>query len=148
MKRYGMTVLLLSIMLLLAAKGLTFAQDNNDRLLKVRVDKSLVVPGSVLEPGDYNFRLVDQAGGPFLVQISKADGSENCGFFSVIPAKRESAGESEVDVEHPGNRSVGMISDFFFPGESDGYAFVYSKKELQRAEVMAKNDEVKSPNGD
>lgn len=135
MKRIAISALTLGLMFFVFVLGSASAQTNNE-LLKVHVDRAVVIPGHVLEAGDYDFRIVNDTR---MVEITKADGSEMYGFYSLTLAKRQTNGASEVDTMRPDGAPVQAISQFFFPGESTGYAFVYSKKQLQNAEMLAQN---------
>lgn len=142
MKRFATSVLTLALMYFVFV-GTASAQQNDD-LLDVHLGRAMVIPGHVLQAGNYTFRIVNDTR---MVEVAKADGSEVYGFYDLVPATRQSYGPSEVDTMRPDGSSVQAISKFFFPDDLTGYAFVYSKKQLQNAEMLAKNAETNSSSG-
>lgn len=83
------------------------------------------LPGTVLQPGKYEFSFADAY--RQVVEVQAADGSRVIGYFMVIPQERQHhIGQARVDVSHrPG--SPERIKDLYFMGDVTGYKFLYSK---------------------
>lgn len=95
----------------------------NSGLMLVTTKTLVQIPGRTLEPGEYSFRLVNDAD---QVAVSKADGSEFYGTFFVIPTSRKAGlDDAQVSVEEAPNGGPNRIAAWFFPGETSGYALIY-----------------------
>jgi hypothetical protein len=69
-----------------------------------------------------------------------ADGSSFYALFQVVPAKRSEFGDnSRITLTAPDAAGLKDISQWYFPGESTGYQFVYSKKDIQKQDRIAYN---------
>lgn len=92
------------------------------------------IPGVVLPPGTYTFRLVNpdegDAGG--LVQVFSRDGSKLYSTFPSIPVEQSAAGSKPVVVlEKAEPNGLEAIRSWFYPGDPIGHKFVYPKPEAQ-----------------
>jgi hypothetical protein len=125
-----MAVLLLGLSALPA-----FAQ--NENVMNVHVDKAVAIPGKVLPPGDYVFRLADSVTRPADVQVMSADGKTEYGFIPVYSAYRTAGSDTEVTTTPPDNFGIACIDSWYFPGEQDGYRFIYSKTDLRKIDMIA-----------
>jgi hypothetical protein len=125
-----------AVLLFLAAFTIpSFAQ--NQEVMNVHVDKAVAIPGNVLTPGDYVFRLADSTGRPDDVEIRSADGKTSYGFIQIYMASRNTYEGSEVKVSAADSTGLERIDSWFFPGSEDGYRFIYSKSDLQKADQIA-----------
>ena len=127
----------LSLFLLLALVFTISAVAENNTVMKVHVDKAVAIPGNVLAPGDYTFRLTDIASGRSVVAITSADSKVNYGFLHVYSAQRNSNGRSEVEVASSDGSAVDRIDSWYFPGEKHGYRFIYSKGDVAKLNEVA-----------
>jgi hypothetical protein len=85
------------------------------------VKQPVEVPGHVLTSGQYYVSKLDLGD---VVLIRSADGSQS--FFELVSraSRPQPANDVVVDVAHqPG--SVPRIMDYFFPGDTEGTAFLY-----------------------
>jgi len=142
MKRLLMYLPLMVLFVALSA----FAENN--AVMKVHVTKTIAIPGNVLAPGDYTFRLVDLGSSPFAVAIASADSKTVYGFVPVFKADRNSGGESEIRATEPDDSGLARIDSWYFPGQQTGYRFIYSKQDVRKADMLAEQLKSKgSPSG-
>jgi LPXTG-motif cell wall-anchored protein len=97
------------------------------------------VPGQVLQPGKYSFRLADSSSNRNIVQIFSENDRGRWDFVKTIlavPDYRETIPDKPVvqfEERHLGDPEA--IKSWFYPGEHTGWHFVYPKSE--RLEVAA-----------
>lgn len=107
-----------------------------DKKTIVKFPMSVEVPGKVLEPGTYVFRLVDSPSDRHIVQISNERGNHVYATILAIPNYRLTpTGKSvfsfyEVPVGQPE-----ALRAWFYPGDNYGQEFAYPKS---RADILAK----------
>lgn len=133
MKRLLMYLTLIAIAFALPA----FAQ--NESVMDVHVDKAIAIPGKVLVPGNYVFRLLHSAAEPNDVAVQSADYKTFYGFIPVFTAYRSSEDGSQIKASAPDNSGLARIKSWFFPGEQEGYRFIYSKADIRKADMIAQN---------
>lgn len=129
MKRFSLFLL---VALVLTIPGLA----ENNTVLNVHVQKAVAIPGAVLGPGDYTFRLSDVLEGRSVVAISSADSKIVYGFIHVYSTQRDAAGDSEI-VTTGASSGVDRIDSWYFPGQQHGFRFIYSKNDLSKLDQMA-----------
>lgn len=106
----------------------------------ITLDDLSEVPGMVLEPGTYVLKADDNVGGPrTLVQLLNKDESQVLTTFIAVPDNRVRPDSDVVFSFFPGI-TVGPkpIQTWFYPGEMNGYEFVYPKT---RAREIAKSSD-------
>lgn len=108
----------------------------NTTLMNVHVEKAVAIPGNVLQPGDYTFRIVT-LGGSSYVAIASADSTTNYGFVQTFRTHRNSGYENEIRSIKTDNSGLGRIDSWYFPGQSDGFSFIYSKSDLAKVNMIA-----------
>ncbi len=145
MKRFTYSLLLVLVSLAVFVTVPAFAQQ--DSVINVHVDKAVAIPGYVLLPGDYVFRLADTNSYPDFVEISTADGSRTFGFIRVFEAKREHASGDKMIISQPDAAGLQRIKSWYFPGETYGYRFIYSKGDLRKADMIAQQMRTKENAG-
>lgn len=106
--------------------------------MNVHVDKAAAIPRNVLEPGDYVFRLLDSSTRPADVAVTSADGKTFYGILPVFTASRNSGGDSEITVTAPDEAGLARIDSWYFPGNQDGFRFIYSNSDIRQAHVIAR----------
>jgi hypothetical protein len=98
------------------------------------------VPGQVLLPGTYVFKLADSASDRNIVQVFNKDETRLFGTFLAIPDYRvKPADKSIITFEERASGSPEAIRTWFYPGENYGHDFVYPKPkatELAKANNM------------
>lgn len=112
-----------------------FAQ--NEQVLDVHVNNMVAIPGSVLRPGNYTFRLLDSATGQGLVLVQSANGKRSYGMIPVFSTSRREDGGSIVTTKQPEIAGVARIDSWYFPGSTAGYHFIYSKSDMQKLNTIA-----------
>jgi hypothetical protein len=94
------------------------------------------VPGQVLVPGTYVFKLADSASDRNIVQVFNKDETHLFGTFLAIPDYRvKPADKTIITFEERAAGSPEAIRAWFYPGENYGHDFVYPKP---RAVALAK----------
>ena len=121
---------------LLATVFVMPALAENNTVINVHIDKAVAIPGNVLAPGDYVFRMSDPA--RTLVSISSADSKTFYGFVPVFSTARTSTSGSEIRETAPDTTGLARIDSWFFPGEKSGFRFIYSQDDIQKADTIAK----------
>jgi hypothetical protein len=113
----------------LCAVFLTAARaDTWDKKTIVTFGDSVEIPGQVLPPGTYVFKLADSASDRHIVQIWNEDQTQLLATILAIPNHRLAPPEKtilEFD-ERPSNSPMALHS-WFYPGDSTGQEFVYPK---------------------
>jgi len=118
----------------------SFAQ--NETVMDVHVNQAVAIPGHVLRPGDYVFRLVESVARPADVEVMSADGKALYGVFPVYDAYRTSDVASEITTA-PDESGLARIDAWYFPGYQDGYRFIYSNSDLRKIETIAQTKATK-----
>jgi len=113
--------------LLSATLSLNAGASERDKKTVVTFDVPVAIPGQVLPPGTYVFTVFDSPGNRSVVQVWSQDQTELLATTEALPAYRLWAPESPIfrlDDRSPNSPSV--IREWFYPGETTGYEFVYS----------------------
>ena len=132
------------VLALFASSILFFALPSvaqQEDLFHLQTKEPLAIPGHVLSPGEYTLRMMDSSTYPGIVEVMKADGSKTYGFFQIIPARRDQLAGSQVVLNNPDSEGLVSVKQWFFPGDHSGYQFVYSRKDIQRQDQIARNME-------
>lgn len=130
----------------LAALGVAFIApparaDTWDKLTKVTFSDPVEIPGQVLAPGTYWFKLLDSPSDRNIVQIYNADQSKEIAMIMAIPDYRvKPTGKTVITFEERAANSPEAVKAWFYPGDNYGQEFVYPKT---RAVELAK--QVKQP---
>jgi hypothetical protein len=94
------------------------------------------IPGQVLEPGTYVFKLLDSQSDRNIVQVFNKRENHLYGTFLAIPDYRlKPAGKPIITFEERAAGSPDAVKAWFYPGENYGHDFVYPKA---RAVELAK----------
>jgi hypothetical protein len=94
------------------------------------------VPGQVLEPGTYVFKLMDSQSDRNIVQVFNKRENHLFGTFLTIPDYRlKPAGKTIITFEERAEGSPEAVRAWFYPGQNYGHQFVYPKA---RAVELAK----------
>src|SRR5580658_485662 len=94
------------------------------------------VPGQVLEPGTYVFKLMDSQSDRNIVQVFNKREDHLFGTFLTIPDYRlKPAGKTIITFEERAEGSPEAVRAWFYPGQNYGHQFVYPKA---RAVELAK----------
>lgn len=102
------------------------------------------VPGRVLGPGTYVFKLADSQADRNIVEVFNKDENHLYGIFLAIPDYHlRPAGEPIVTFEERAAGAPPAVKAWFFPGENYGHEFVYPKVKAT-ALAKANNEPVAS----
>jgi hypothetical protein len=86
------------------------------------------IPGQVLLPGTYVFKLVDSQSDRSTVQVFNKSENHLFGTFLTIPDYRlKPAGKPIITFEERATGSPEAVKAWFYPGENYGHDFVYPK---------------------
>lgn len=130
MKRFLISLSLLVFVIALPV----FAQGTN--VMDVHVDHPVAIPGNVLRPGNYVFRLLDNLKE---VEITSKNDNHDYGFLPVFSTYRSSANGSQIKASRPDASGLARIKSWYFPGSRIGYKFIYSKSEIHKSDIIARN---------
>jgi hypothetical protein len=99
-----------------------------DKKTKVSVNSPIEVPGAVLTPGTYIFKLVNSQSNRHIVQIMNEDENRTFALTFTSPAFRLDPKDKTVLTfyEAKGDRPR-AVRAWFYPGDVDGQEFVYGK---------------------
>jgi LPXTG-motif cell wall-anchored protein len=122
---------LIAFAALIGAIGLSRAHaDEWTKTTKVTFTDEVQVPGTVLPPGTYTFRLMDSPSNRHIVQIFDADGTHLITTILAIPNYQlETSGRTILAFDE---RPIGQpeaLKAWFYPGDNFGQEFVYPKVE-------------------
>ena len=102
------------------------AADVADKKTIVTFNAPVEVPGKVLPPGTYVFKLMDTAGSRNVVQIFDKDQKQLYATILAVPNYRLDPPEKPIiSFEERPSGSPDAIKAWFYPGEQYGWQFVY-----------------------
>jgi hypothetical protein len=106
--------------------------DEGDQSVKISFNQAIEIPGQVLPAGTYLFKLVDP-NDLKLVRIFNSEGTRLYATLQTVTAERSKPTTDTVVVlaEQPDGRHETLLK-WFYPGDSSGHEFVYSKQEEQQ----------------
>lgn len=137
MKRFVSYLPLVVVFSLIVLALPAFAQ--NESVMDVHLNNQVAIPGKVLAPGNYVFRLVNIATTPQEVVVLTPNGSPVSGFIPVFESIREHEGNTVVKTTAPDRAGVVRITSWYFPGQRYGYRFVYSKSDKRKLDMIARS---------
>ena len=122
----GFAILLVSTALLPVVKANEWNEETS-----VTFSAPVVVPGQVLQPGRYVFKLADGQADRNVVQILTEDHREVIATIRAIPAYRLNQTEDTImTFKERLSGSPEAVSRWFYPGHLAGVAFVYPEDQL------------------
>lgn len=138
----------LGVALALVGSTITPAMaDQWNKETRLEVKEPLEIPGKVLAPGTYIFKLADGLSDRNIVEVFSEDarGRQNLvTTILAIPSYRMDTPERPViRLEERASGQPEAIHSWFYPGENTGWEFVYPKSE--RLEVSANQAPVEPP---
>jgi hypothetical protein len=102
--------------------------DEWDFTTKLTFSQPVEIPGQVLPAGTYLFRLVDSSN-RHIVQVFNSDRKVLATLMAVPTERQQPTGESVVTFAEQGPEKPEALLKWFYPGETTGNEFVYSKQE-------------------
>src|SRR5579864_9238921 len=118
-----MTLLAFLIMLPVARAS------EEDQALKLTFNQAVQIPGRVLPAGTYWFVLANTNSALNIVQIFNSDRSMVYATILTGNAERPNPNGTEITFADRGSMQPQSIVTWFYPGETSGHEFVYSKSE-------------------
>jgi hypothetical protein len=114
--------------------------DTTNEETKLTFSAPVQIPGQVLPAGTYVFELADSEASQNLVRIFNADRSVLYATLDTASAERREPGDTMVVLAQPENGQPEMLVKWFYPGNSTGHEFLYSKQqERQIANATKEN---------
>lgn len=110
-----------------------------NQLTKVTFSQPVEIPGQVLPPGTYTFKLMDSQTNRNIVLIYNADNMKHIATILAIPDERlKPTGKTVVTFEERAAGSPQAIKAWFYPGDTYGQEFVYPKVRAAQLAKVAK----------
>jgi hypothetical protein len=108
----------------------------SDQKTIVTFNEPVEIPGKVLTPGTYTFKVLDTGGSRDVIQVLDKNETHAYATFIALPATIDKPSEKPFIrfAERPAG-SPPAIEAWFYPGRTDGHEFVYPR---QRASELAK----------
>jgi LPXTG-motif cell wall-anchored protein len=134
--------MLFALLSLLLAVGVqTMRADAWDKATKITFPEAVQVPGKVLQPGTYYFKLLDSPAERHVVQIFNEDHTQLITTVLAIPNQRlEPAGKTILTYEERPSDQPMALKAWFYPGDNFGQQFVYPKSEAQELSRLNKTE--------
>jgi hypothetical protein len=112
--------------LLCAALGASAKADRWDKSTIVTLNESVEIPGQVLQPGTYVFKLLNSSSDRHIVQIWSGDETQVFATIMAVPIYRSQAPEKTIlEFDERPYDSPQALRTWFYPGDSCGNEFVY-----------------------
>ena len=112
----------------------TAGADETTKLTHFTFSKPVQLPGLTLQPGKYRFELADPQDSRRVIKVSNEDGSKQLAMLQTIPSDTLSKPAKDGVVlfgEVPASEPD-AIKAWIYPGERDGYEFVYPHDEAMK----------------
>lgn len=133
MKTKWTRLLLAACLALIGLSTKTASADEWNKEMVLHFDGPVQVPGHVLQPGKYVFRLADSNSNRNIVQIFSVDdtGRENfvATILTVSDFRMPTPEKPIVEFEERHIGTPEAIKSWFYPGDNTGWHFVYPKSE-------------------
>ena len=114
----------------------TATSDEWNKKTIVTTNAPIEVPGKVLPPGTYVFKLLDSTANRNIVQIFDKDEKQLYATILAIPNYRQEPSDKPlIQLDERPSNSPEAIKAWFYPGDQYGQEFVYPR---QRAAELAK----------
>jgi hypothetical protein len=102
--------------------------DTRDKKTTISITDPIEVPGKVLVPGTYVFKLLDSSSNRHIVQILNENESQTYALTFTAAAHRVFPTDKTVLTFYEGKGdSPRALRTWFYPGEYDGQEFIYGK---------------------
>ena len=137
------TVILAISLGVLGGMSQTVLADEWDQKTIFTFTAPVEVPGQVLPPGTYVFKLADSQSDRNIVQVFSEGEKQLLGTFLAIPNERlRPAGKPIITFDERPVGSPDAVRAWFYPGENYGHQFVYPKP---RAVALAESNNAPVP---
>ena len=109
----------------------------------VTVNKPVEIPGRVIGPGTYIFRVVRPDLTPYAVQVINESTDRSEGIFLTLPAHQaQLTGRTVIkllEAKADNANAVPEITKWFYPGNRTGHEFIYSPAQQEFMSSLATN---------
>ena len=117
--------------------------DEWDQKTILTFNSPVEIPGRVLAPGAYVFKLADSSSDRNILQVFNRSEEHLYGTFLTIPDRRlRPAGTAITTFDEHASGSPEAVRAWFYPGEGFGHQFVYPK---QKALALARANNITVP---
>jgi hypothetical protein len=100
--------------------------DEWDKKTYVTTNRSIQIPGYILDPGTYVFKLANISSNRHIVQVWTGDESQLITTIIAIPAyRRHVTGDTVLRFDDSSGDEPAALLQWFYPGDSYGQEFVY-----------------------
>jgi hypothetical protein len=100
--------------------------DEFDEATTITFSAPVQIPGKVLPPGTYLFKLADTESDSNLVHIFNSDGTVLYGTVQTIPTERQQpTGDTAITLAEQGSGKPDALLKWFYPGRLTGNEFMY-----------------------
>ncbi len=124
--------------ILCAALGTSAKADNWDRKTVVNFSDAVEIPGQILPPGTYVFKLLNLPGNRNLVQIMSEDQTYVFATLETVSSYRWHAPDHTLfRLDERSGDSPEALRTWYYPGDSRGVSFIYSNYENSYAPQTA-----------
>jgi len=107
----------------------------------ITITEPLQIPGAVLTPGKYVFKLADSSSNRHIVQVFNEDESHIINTILAIPNERlRPTGKSEFGFWEVPAGSTPALRSWFYPGNNMGQEFAYPKQEASKLTTIVKEE--------
>src|SRR2546423_6231808 len=133
-----LAVLIAALLIAANYHGRTRADDWT-KMTKITFGQQVQVPGTVLDPGTYTFKLADSSSNRHIVQIVNQDNTSLITTILAIPNYRlEPTGKTVLAfAERPVDQPEALEA-WFYPGDNFGQEFVYPEQEAKQLSQLNK----------
>src|SRR5262245_45349849 len=105
----------------------------------ITINEPLQIPGAVLTPGKYVFKLADSSSNRHIVQVFNEDETHIINTILAIPNERlQPTGKSEFGFWEVPAGSTPALRAWFYPGDNMGQEFAYPKQEAMKLSAVVK----------
>lgn len=120
--------------------------DEWNKMTKLTFSEAVQVPGQVLQPGTYMFKLLDNQSDRHIVQIFDESGQHLITTVMAIPDYRlQAKGKTVVRFDERASDQPQAIKEWFYPGDLAGQEFVYPKGETLHVQVAERTNPFQPP---
>jgi hypothetical protein len=119
------------VVLVGAASGANAFTTTSDKRTYFTFSQPVALPGVTLPAGTYMFRLADDTTTRKVIQVANKQGTESFAMLHTMPAYRmDPPNDPEVRFMETASGAPIAVRAWWAPGETTGYAFIYSDKDL------------------
>lgn len=128
--RFHVSYLAFALALATAIMTPAMASESNKET-RMQTNVPLQIPGRVLEPGTYIFRLADSLSNRDIVEVFSEDANGNQTFVTTLMAisayRQQTPDKPIFNMDERPAGTPEAIRSWFYPGDNTGWEFVYSK---------------------